>query len=129
MAILAGALAPALIKYINKARLSSDIDTGASIGRAIMNAVTNEKVFDDAVEQSTPTNVNNMQGNDFKNEVFKSFGATSFQGKSKKDINGDPVDRNFYYTLDAARNRVEVYYGGTDDDYMVYPVTGNKLDK
>ena len=127
MAILAAAIAPALIKYINRSRLSRDIDTGAAIGRAIMAAVTNDKVFDDAVQQTSPVDVNSMQGSDFKEEVFKSFGVNSFQGESKKDINNDPLDRNFYYTLDAARNRVEVYYGGKTSDHMVFPTAGSKM--
>jgi hypothetical protein len=40
--------------------------------------------------------------------------------------NGNP---QFYYTLDSAKNKVEVYYGGTDSDYQIYPVTGKKLLK
>mgnify|MGYP002627218454 CR=1 FL=1 len=129
MVILAGTLAPMLIKYIGKSRLSKDVDTGASIGRAIMAAVTNDNVFEDAVEQSTPKDVNDMQGPEFKEEVFKAMGVDYLEGESKVDINNDPVDKKFYYTLDAARNRVEVYYGGTSQDYLVFPNTGSKMNK
>ena len=51
MAILAGALAPALIKYINKSRLSTDISNGQQIASAIQTALSNEDAYDDCVER------------------------------------------------------------------------------
>ena len=48
MAILAGAIAPALIKYINKSRLSTDIQTGTSLATAMQTALANEAAFDAA---------------------------------------------------------------------------------
>ena len=46
MAILAGALAPTLIKYIARSRISADISTGDSIASSIQTALTNEKIDD-----------------------------------------------------------------------------------
>ena len=129
MAILAGALAPALIKYINKARLSTDIDTGSEIARTIVAAVTNEAAYEAAKDHNTPYNVNDMDDPDFANEVYKALGKSTFVGRSKKDANGDPLtDQNYYYTLDYSKNKVQVYYGGTDADHMVYPTLGSKLE-
>ncbi len=48
MAILAGALAPALIKYINKSRRSSDISNADTIASAIQTALSNEDAYDSA---------------------------------------------------------------------------------
>ena len=130
MAILAGALAPALIKYINKSRLSTDIDNGATIARTIMAAVTDDDAFKDAQEvkdTDPPRNVNDMQGDTFKQIVFNNLGVTHVQGGAKKDVDGGSLNQNYYYRLDSARNKVEVYYGGTDSDYMVYPSLGSKL--
>ena len=130
IAIISGALAPALIKYINKSRISSDVDTGAAFARAIMAAVTNDAAYDDAEEHSTPFPLNDMDKQDFKDEVFKTFGREDIYGKAKKDALGDPIpasNRQFYYTLDAERNLVQVYYGGTTADYMVYPNIGQRL--
>ena len=128
MAILVGALAPALIKYINKSRLSMDIDVGRKLATAISAAVTDEEFHDDAVEHSSPYAVNDMDGNDFKGEVFSTFGVTSLQGKSKKDAQGDLLpSQSFYYTLDADRNKVEIFYGGVTADYQIYPVLGSEL--
>ena len=48
MAILAAALAPALIKYINKSRLSTDVQTGTTVASAINSALAVEKAYDAA---------------------------------------------------------------------------------
>ena len=70
-----------------------------------------------------------MDDPDFANEVYKALGKSTFVGRSKKDANGDPLtDQNFYYTLDYSKNKVQVYYGGTDADHMVYPTLGSKLE-
>ena len=53
MAILAGALAPALIKYINKSRISTDIQTANTIATAIQTALSNEKGYDCASSYET----------------------------------------------------------------------------
>ena len=130
MAILAGALAPALIKYINKARLSSDISSGRELASAIMTAVTSDAAYNGAEEHSTPYPVDNMGGADFKSAVSSIYPIDDLKPKSKRDIDGNPItNRTFYYTLDADKNKVEVYYGGTTADYQIYPVTGSKLVK
>ena len=131
MAILAGFLAPSLIRYINKSRLSTDIDTGRNLAMAIMSAVVSDEARDDVKDHPTPQNVKDMDGADFKAAVSAIFPLKDIQGKSKKDTDGNPFPKQgeFYYTLDQERNRVEVYYGTdkADADYMIYPQTGRKL--
>lgn len=132
MAILTGALAPMLVHYIARARLSTDVDTGKEIAKAIMTCVTDENVKDNAVQHANAHPVNDMDGSDFKEAVFGMLGVTQFTGKSKKDADGNAFDsgkNQFYYTLDAAKNKVEVFYGGTTADYQIYPNTGSKLVK
>lgn len=53
MAILAGALAPALIKYINKSRASADISNADTIRSAIQTTLSNEEAMVDAPAAST----------------------------------------------------------------------------
>jgi type IV pilus assembly protein PilA len=48
MAILAGALAPALIKYIAKSRRSTDVSNAQSIATAVTNALASETAYDAA---------------------------------------------------------------------------------
>lgn len=49
MAILAAALAPQLIKYIEKSRISSDKTAAASVKSAFDTAISNEDAYDEAV--------------------------------------------------------------------------------
>ncbi len=46
MAILAGALAPALIKYIAKSRKSTDVSNGDLIAKAVTTALAEEAGFE-----------------------------------------------------------------------------------
>lgn len=48
MAILAGALAPALIKYIAKSRRSTDVSNAQTIATAVTNALSVETAYDAA---------------------------------------------------------------------------------
>ena len=130
MTILAGFLAPMLVRYINKSRLSTDINTGRELAMAITSVVADDTVKDNAVEHATPQPVEDMDGNDFKKAVYEMLSVDEIKGKSKKDADGNlfsnPV---FYYTLDSDKNNVEVFYGGITEDYQVYPVTGSKIIK
>ena len=128
MAIMAGFLAPALVKYINKSRLSVDIDTGRTLATAIMSALVDENARDGAqVHDGDPQNVKDLEDAAFKQAVFDIAKIDTLEGKSKKAVDGDTLDQQFYYTLDPAKNKVEIYYGGKTQGHMVYPQTGNKL--
>lgn len=134
MAILAGALAPALIKYINKSRISTDVQTGNTIASAIQTALSNEKAFDDAVDKSSATKFTEFytaQGTEMKNALKSILGdktcTTDDLGKAKKDFNGGTMDQIFYVVMDTTSNTVEVYAGGTEAGHMVYPNVGDDL--
>lgn len=130
MTILAGFLAPMLVRYINKSRLSTDINTGRELAMAITSVVADDAVKDNAVEHATPQPVEDMDGNDFKKAVYEMLSVDEIKGKSKKDADGNPFSNPvFYYTLDSDKNKVEVFYGGITEDYQVYPVTGSKIIK
>ena len=72
-----------------------------------------------------------MEGAIFKKAVYSSVGIDdSFEGRSKKDVHGNILgDRNFYYRLDSTRNKVEIYYGGTEPDNMIYPTLGSRFEE
>jgi type IV pilus assembly protein PilA len=131
MAILAGALAPALIKYINKSRLSTDIQTGQTIATAIQTALSNEAAYDDAGDCTTTALPGAISGASFTSEVTAALGgAIPSTGKSKKDIDGSSfTDQNFYVTIQTATSAVEVYYGGVAPGNMVYPTAGARMTK
>jgi type IV pilus assembly protein PilA len=52
MAILAGAIAPALIKYIDKSRKSNDVSSAKTIKTAVETALGNEKAYEELVNAS-----------------------------------------------------------------------------
>jgi type IV pilus assembly protein PilA len=53
MAILAGAIAPALIKYIDKSRKSNDVSSAKTIKTAIETALGNETAYEELVGSTT----------------------------------------------------------------------------
>lgn len=129
MAALSGALAPLLVRYINKTRLSADIDTGKALATALMSAVADETVKDAASGYGGgPHPVSQIGDGAFKDSVSSVLGTDELVGKSKKDVDGNAFPHpEFYYTLDLETGKVEVYYGDTSGDYQIYPVTGSKL--
>ena len=77
MAILAGALAPALIKYIAKSRRSTDVSNAQTIATAVANALSVEKAYDDGTQLGT--------SNAFTSEVTSQLGTSTFKPKYDKD--------------------------------------------
>lgn len=57
MAILAGAIAPALIKYIDKSRKSNDVSSAKTIKTAIETALGTESVYETLTSDTTYTKV------------------------------------------------------------------------
>ena len=53
MAILAGALAPALLRYIEKTRVSNDKSTAANLKTAVETALADEDVMDEVTAAAT----------------------------------------------------------------------------
>lgn len=127
MAILAGALAPALIKYINKSRISTDISNGQQIASGIQTALSNESAFDAASDTSGVVAYGtylNQQGADMKNELNSVIGTIG-NSKAKKDVSGTQVTQQTYYVnVQASKNLITVYVGATDTTHMVYPSVG-----
>lgn len=133
MAILAGALAPTLIKYIARSRISADISTGDSIASSIQTALTNEKI-DDATADFTNTAYGDSpmdSGSSLGAELAKTLGdPASVKQKAKKAADGTKptFDGKFYVTLNAGQ--VQVYAGNNSGDakWMVYPTQGEYFD-
>ena len=137
MAILAAALAPALIKYINKSRLSTDIQTGQTIATSVQSALANEEANGDcALRQGSIVNVSDVLsgaigGSSFCSEFKSIMGVNALTGKSKKDANNDEFSSvgSFYMEVDPAKNLVNVWYGGTSPQWQVAPNQGASMTK
>ena len=114
MAILAAAIAPALIRYIDKSRRSDDVASAETINTATQAALANEEAYDEVQgaipstgnpvtlakatagsefqKSSTDANISNNMST-FLEEINSSCGGTSPKLKFKKKLgNTDPSD-------------------------------------
>lgn len=129
MAILAGALAPALIKYINKSRISTDIQTGNTIATAVQTALSNEAGYDEAAQnydkQWTKLTGGSPWGtDDFMATVGGTVGDKIPKVKSKKCLKSTGTAGDFEIYVDTAGNVVKVRIGG---DHLVFPTADECL--
>ena len=62
MAILAGAIAPALIRYIDKSRRSNDVSSAKTIKTAVETALGNETVYETLTNTTTQTVIEFVSG-------------------------------------------------------------------
>ncbi len=110
MAILAGALAPALIKYINKSRRSTDIQNADSLRTAVQTALSNPDAADVVVDGSAyDASAISASGDSFLAEVYSVVGSATLTTKYKEK--GD----NMKFTVDMGSNTVTVTsQGGTE---------------
>lgn len=115
MAILAGALAPALIKYINKSRRSADISNADTIRTAVQTALSDEDAMSSFIAKGgscSKEDINSLkggsQGTPFGNELSSILGSTTlttkYFGKGS----------TFTVTINATDNTVIVYSGNQE---------------
>ena len=111
MAILAGALAPALIKYINKSRKSADISNADTIRTAVQTAMSDEDAMEELMKAGDQTDASVSEL-----EAITTFGGElkSILG-DKASIKSKYFDKGNEFTVDIniAGNKVIVKAGGT----------------
>ena len=137
MAILAGALAPALIKYINKSRISTDVQNAQQIASAIQEALSTDKGFEAASDgfYTTSSAFFGSQGQDMKDELASIVGSAAFVGKNddgkvgkaKKDLDGSSLTQTFLIELQTSSNTLQVWLNSSDDTHRAYPTVGSSL--
>ena len=104
MAILAGALAPALIKYIAKSRRSTDVSNAQTIATAVTNALSVEAAYnvaDDGTQLGS--------GDAFTSEVTSQLGASKFKPKYDKGNTFDITINSDKSTFTIKVNNSELY--------------------
>ena len=95
MAILAAAIAPALIRYIDKSRKSDDIAAAETINTAVSAALANEDAYSEVANCMTgtvfasaaPDTAFSGTGTTFLSEVNSSVGGAAPKVKYTKDSN------------------------------------------
>lgn len=124
MAILAGALAPALIKYINKSRMSTDIQTANTIATGVQTAISSEKGYDAAAASydNQWTQLNWGTSDDFMDSVENTVGGSAApKNKAKKCLAGTSMTQEeFYIWVDLQDNATYVAING-GSGHLVYP--------
>lgn len=88
MAILAGAIAPALIRYIDKSRKSNDVSAAKTIKTAVETAMSNELTYELLTEQSAAAaTINDADGNtiNYAGKIVITQGGTA-AGATTGDI-------------------------------------------
>ena len=129
MAILAGA--PALIKYINKSRRSTDVQNADSLRTALQTALSDPDAAD--ADSANDTDIQSAStisesGDAFQKEVYSIVGKASL--KTKYAPKGGPESgKTFGFVVDQATNQVKVY--ATDDatTYELSPSTCTEWSK
>ena len=96
MAILAGALAPALIKYINKSRRSADISNADTIRTACQTAMSDEDAMDAIGTGVTGASVSDLKSSygAFSTEISSILGNSTITSKYFDKGNEFTVDIN-----------------------------------
>lgn len=137
MAILAGALAPALLKYVAKSRRSSDVSNGQTIAAAIDAAMTDENAGSFTLPTGA-TDVSTLSG-DFGDAVDANLngGKAKFdEAKTTKYAGGASLASGKYFvkvTWNASTQKqdVEVYVcaaaSGATATHIVYPKVGTDM--
>lgn len=110
MAILAGALAPALIKYINKSRRSTDIQNADSLRTAVQTALSNPDAADSvATTAYDASDIKNYGSDSFLKEVYSVVGNNTLTTKYKEK------GQTMKFTVNLSDNTVVVTsQGGTE---------------
>lgn len=139
MAILAAALAPQLIKYINNSRKSTDVQSGQSIATAVSVALTDEAAYSDATSGIAAGGSATFWISDgyvatpdtFEAKVKEIIGAAQptpkYRGNGTNDYNDFAIviskssSNNVSFAIYPAYK--DASYSPVDDD-MVYPSVG-----
>ncbi len=117
MAILAGALAPALIKYINKSRKSTDLSNASTLQTCVQTALSDEDAMNSFMttystgssgQESISDLCGGSGGDEFGEELSSQIGSTKLT--SKYFAKGD----EFYADIDAVNNIVTIYANDID---------------
>ncbi len=126
MAILAAAIAPALIRYINKARMADDLTAAGEIVSAANTAMTNEKCNDAVMKSGASITVSENGVTGSPSELVAEMSATLPNGAKKKYVKGLTNTTDYKMTFDATKNIFVVTDG---DGHQMNPSAASPYDK
>jgi len=104
MAILAGVLAPQLMRYIERSRRSTDVQTAQTIATAVGSALADEAAFTAAADTLVATCFNGAATrNDFQVEVQEIIGGTIAPNPRSAHMD------DYFIDVDTVHNTFEIY--------------------
>lgn len=114
MAILAGALAPALIKYIAKSRQSTDVQNADTLRTSVQTSLANPDAADASSVKTSgikaASTFISKTGDEFQKEMASQMGNNSVKIKYQSKATGAPTSGDdMYISIDVANNTVTVY--------------------
>lgn len=127
LAIMAGVLAPQLIKYIDSSRKSTDVQNAQAIATAVNIALADEDAYKDAQTTATASPnyyvVSNLKstsegGDDFEVEVLEVLGATSGTNLAKPKYNASE-NKSFVIVFKSS---------GSSLSFEIYPHETNRTN-
>ena len=122
MAILAAAIAPALIRYIDKSRRADDVTAAGTVESSVSAALANEDAYDEAVKDSTvqvacvSKNGGSYTGTAFKEEMESSLPKGADIKFKKKQAKGYSV-----YTTEKGQILVYISKSNGSKDWEIRP--------
>lgn len=119
MAILAAALAPQLIKYIEKSRISSDKTAAASVKSAFDTAISNEDAYDEAVAGAnviTCTTSADLSGSGTLTNLIDEMASTLTDLKAPKSKVGK-AGKTYFVSWDVKNDKITDIHYGTGSSY------------
>ncbi len=122
MAILAGALAPQLIQYLDQSRKGRDVETSQTIATAVNAALSSESAYNSAASCYLQECV--ATGTNFQKAVKNIIGAAVANPKPKYH-SGDYED--FYIKVNATDKSFEIYAVTTHSGEVANPVAVDML--
>ncbi len=132
IAILAGVLAPQLIKYLDKSKKAADVQTAQTIATAVNVALANEAAYEKAVSQKISVALTaDATNNAFLKELQDILGKVSDGSKAPKPKYKSDVYKDFYIYFKPDKT-FEIYVGddlpNTEDQVslILYPTVGTQ---
>ena len=123
MAILAAAIAPALIRYIDKSRRADDVQAGGTIATAVNGALANEEAYSEVNKAGASYIVGSMAPStstivpshaNFDEEVLSSLGGVAPKFKYNKNSPS-------YWVIGVVNDKAVVYIQASGGSVEVAP--------
>ncbi|SEF52634.1 prepilin-type N-terminal cleavage/methylation domain-containing protein [Eubacterium ruminantium] len=131
MAILAAAIAPALIRYIDKSRRADDVTAAGTVLTGVQTAMADEDCYSEIQEVSGHKCIVSVKAGD-KTHFSVSASANLKSEMSSTLASGVPMkytkDKAAYFTVFVDGESLEVYIAKNDggSDWQIQPSTNKK---